>query len=209
MSHSTPGFIVFEGPEGAGKSTQIELLRARLAARGDQVVLARDPGSTAIGERIRAILLDPACSDMGMRAEMLLYMAARAQMMSQIILPALNEGKIVLCDRFVSSTLAYQGGGEGLAEQEIRNTADVAIQGRWPDLVVLLDMPPHKSMARVKRGKDRIEQRPIEYHQRVRANYLKQAADEPDRFRVIDADRAVEAVAQEVWSACGAVDPMT
>jgi dTMP kinase len=203
MNHATGEFIVFEGPEGAGKSTQIQLLRERLAAAGKRVVLARDPGSTAIGERIRAILLDPACSDMGMRAEMLLYMAARAQMMTQIILPALGEGKTVLCDRFVSSTLAYQTGGEGLSVEDIRAVADVAIQGRWPNRVILLDMPPHKSMARVKRGKDRIEQRPIEYHERVRAHYLKQAADEPERFAVIDADRAVERVAAEVWEAMG------
>jgi dTMP kinase len=199
MNQATGQFIVFEGPEGAGKSTQIQLLRERLEAAGKQVVLARDPGSTAIGERIRAILLDPACSDMGMRAEMLLYMAARAQMMSQIILPALAQGKTILCDRFVSSTLAYQTGGEGLGEEDIRAVAEVAIQKRWPDRVLLLDMPPHKSMARVKRGKDRIEQRPIEYHERVREHYLKQAADDPGRFRVIDADREVERVAAEVW----------
>src|ERR1700735_280853 len=106
-------FIVFDGPDGCGKSTQVRLLGAALEQRGQSVLLVRDPGTTSIGEQIRAILLDPAHKEMGMRCEMLLYMAARAQMMTQIILPALEEGKIVICDRFVSSTLAYQLGGDG------------------------------------------------------------------------------------------------
>lgn len=192
-------FIVFEGPEGAGKSTQIERLSRRLVERGDRVLSVRDPGSTPLGERIRQILLDPACSDMSVRSEMLLYMAARAQMMSRLILPALHDGKIVLCDRFVSSTLAYQSGSEGLDEASIRAVAEVAIGGCWPDRVILLDMPPEKSMARLKRGKDRIEQRPLEYHQRVRANYLKQAADDSEHFRVIDADCSADVVEAHVW----------
>ncbi len=201
MIPPTPKFIVLEGPEGAGKSTQIQRLRDRLLAAGHQVLLVRDPGSTPIGERIRAILLDPACADMAMRAEMLLYMAARAQMMSQTILPALAAGQIVLCDRFVSSTLAYQGGGEGLSDSEIRAVADVAIQGRWPDRVLLLDMPPQKSMARIKPARDRIEQRPLAYHEQVRARYLAQAAADPHRFRLINADQSPDQVAQAVWTA--------
>src|SRR5688500_7037099 len=153
MKHLRGRFIVFDGTEGCGKSTQAEMLRRRVVAQGlaeDDVVLVRDPGSTRIGELVRAILLNPEHREMGMRCEMLLYMAARAQMMHQTVLPALNAGKLVLADRFVSSTLAYQLGGDALTVSDIRAVADVAIRGRWPDLTVLLDLPADKSMARVR-----------------------------------------------------------
>jgi dTMP kinase len=202
--HTDTGlFLVFDGTEGSGKSTQGRLLAERLAAEGMPAVLTRDPGTTDVGERVRAILLDPAIDEMTMRCEMLLYMAARAQMMAQIILPALLAGKIVICDRFVSSTLAYQLGGDGLTAAEIRRVGDVAIRGRWPDLTVLLDMPAEKSLARVKGPKDRIEQRSLAYHQQVRANYLAQAEADPRRFRVINADRPIDTVAAEVWEVVG------
>src|SRR6202034_1456543 len=123
-------------------------------------------------EQIRTILLNPLHREMGMRCEMLLYMASRAQMIVEMIQPALAAVQVVLCDRFVSSTLAYQLGGDGLTAEEIRGVAQIAIRGRWPDLTLVLDMPTEKSMSRVKRPLDRIEQRPIEYHRRVRANYL-------------------------------------
>lgn len=194
-------FIVFDGGEGCGKSTQVKMLRERLAAGGVGALLVRDPGTTRIGEQIRAILLDPAHAEMNMRCEMLLYMAARAQMMSQIIRPALDAGKRVICDRFVSSTLAYQLGGDGLTAKEIRDIADVAIQGRWPDLTIILDMPVEASMKRVQREKDRIEQRSREYHETVRRNFLIQAQADPARYRVVDADRAPERVHENVWSA--------
>src|SRR5687768_6621876 len=161
-------FIVLDGPEGCGKSTQAKLLGAKLEAQGLSPLLVRDPGTTRIGEKVRAILLDPAHAEMGMRCEMLLYMAARAQMMTETILPALAVGKWVVCDRFVSSTLAYQAGGEGLTTQHIRSVGEVAIQGRWPDLTIVLDMPPEDAMARIRREKDRIEQRPLAYHEQVR-----------------------------------------
>ena len=176
-------FIVFDGTEGCGKSTQVRLLRQRVVddpAAGlppDDVLLVRDPGTTPIGEKVRAILLDPANAEMAMRCEMLLYMAARAQMMAQTIGPALEAGKLVICDRFVSSTLAYQLGGDGLNAADIRGVAEIAIRGRWPDLTILLEMPAERSMARVRRDKDRIEQRPIAYHEQVRRNYLAQAAE--------------------------------
>ncbi len=197
-------FIVFDGTEGCGKSTQARLLRQRVvddSAAGlsaDDVLLVRDPGTTPIGEKVRAILLDPANAEMAMRCEMLLYMAARAQMMAQIIGPALEGGKLVICDRFVSSTLAYQLGGDGLTTADIRGVAEIAIRGRWPDLTILLEMPAERSMARVRRDKDRIEQRPIAYHEQVRRNYLAQAAEEPERYRVINADRGIEAVHEDV-----------
>ena len=141
-------FIVLDGNEGCGKSTQAQLLREAMEREGLAVLAVRDPGSTRIGEQIRSILLDTQNSEMGMRCEMLLYMAARSQMMAELILPALAEGKVVICDRFVSSTLAYQLGGDGLTSEQIRSIADVAISGRWPDLTIILDMPPDKSSRR-------------------------------------------------------------
>jgi dTMP kinase len=208
-------FIVFDGTEGCGKSTQAEMLRRRVVSQGmpaDDVLLVRDPGSTRIGEMVRAILLNPEHREMGMRCEMLLYMAARAQMMHQTTLPALEAGKLVLSDRFVSSTLAYQLGGDGLAAKDIRSVADVAIRGRWPDLTLLLDLPAETSMARVRpkftlfpddpeagMSKDRIEQRPMAYHEQVRRNYLEQAKADPARYRVINADRDRQAVHEDVW----------
>jgi dTMP kinase len=211
-------FIVFDGSEGAGKSTQTHLLKSKLESLGQHVLLVRDPGSTRIGEQIRAILLNPKNDEMAMRCEMLLYMAARAQMMKETILPALAAGHTVISDRFVSSTLAYQLGGDGLTAPDIRAVADIAIQQRWPDLTLLLDLPVNVSSARVKPKyllpfpesvqadaaqavKDRIEQRPRHYHESVRRNYLKQAADQPEKYRIIHADRTVEQVHEDIWSA--------
>ena len=194
-------FIVLDGTEGCGKSTQARLLRDRLAAAGRDVVSVRDPGTTRIGEQVRAVLLDPEHREMGMRAEMLLYMAARAQLMAEVVAPALSAGRVVLADRFVSSTLAYQLGGDGLTAEQIRAVAAIAIAGRWPDLTVLLDMPVEASLARMNRARDRIEQRPLAYHQQVRQRYLAQASADPARHRVIPADRPIEAVADDIWRA--------
>src|SRR5688500_976477 len=205
---STPGtFIVLDGTEGSGKSTQARLLHDRLARqRGAYaVLLVRDPGTTRIGEQIRSMLLDPANSEMSMRCEMLLYMGARAQMVAEVIAPALARGTTVISDRFVSSTLAYQLGGDGLTSAEIRAAADVATRGRWPDLTVLLDMPARSSLARVKRAMDRIEQRPMDYHEQVRRNYVAQAEADPQRYKVVAADRDPEAVHADVWAAVEAV----
>ena len=213
MSDLHGKFIVFDGGEGCGKSTQAKLLRERLQSEGLEPIFVRDPGSTRIGEAVRSILLNPENIDMAMRCEMLLYMAARAQMMAQTILPALAAGKTVLCDRFVSSTLAYQLGGDGLTASEIKGVADIAIKGRWPDVTLILDMPLARSSARVQpkfvlpfpepfqatEAKDRIEQRPMAYHEQVRKNYLQQATDDPQRYRVINADRPVEVVHEDVW----------
>jgi dTMP kinase len=194
-------FIVFDGSEGCGKTTQVALLKRRLESLGRSVVLVRDPGTTRIGEQIRTILLNPDHDEMAMRCEMLLYMAARAQMMAETILPALADGKTVISDRFVSSTLAYQLGGDGLTAADIRAVADIAIKRRWPDLTLILDMPVETSMARVRRAKDRIEQRPMAYHEEVRRNYLSQAAADPARYKIINADRDVADVQQQIWSA--------
>jgi dTMP kinase len=154
---------------------------------------------------------------MDMRCEMLLYMASRAQMMTEKILPALKEGQVVISDRFVSSTLAYQLGGDGLTAAEIRAVADIAIQHRWPDLTIILDMPTEQSGARVKpkfvlpfpekfqpkRAKDRIEQRSQKYHEQVRKNYLAQAKADPKRYCVIDANKSQEQVHEAVYKALG------
>jgi dTMP kinase len=200
MDHLRGKFIVLDGTEGSGKSTQIRLLVDRLQQAGLPVTSVRDPGATRIGEQIRAILLNPDHAEMGMRCEMLLYMAARAQMVTEVIIPALEADKVVVCDRFVSSTLAYQLGGEGLTADEIRDAAEAAIQGYWPDLTLILDLPAATSLARVQREKDRIEQRPLEYHEMVRDNFHAQASLEPDRYRIIHADRPPEAVHEEIWA---------
>jgi dTMP kinase len=191
-------FIVLDGGEGCGKSTQSALLRDVISKSGIDVVHVRDPGSTHIGEMVRAILLDPANSEISMRCEMLLYMAARAQMVHESIAPALAAGRCVISDRFISSTLAYQLGGDGLTADEIRQVGNVAAAGRWPDLTILLDMPLEKSLARRKPNPDRIERRPPEYHQRVRENYLAQAAHDPARVKVVKADGAVAEVHAEI-----------
>jgi len=198
MRNLSGKFIVIDGGEGCGKSTQIALLRQAIASAGQAVEAVRDPGATRVGEMIRGILLDPLNTDMAMRCEMMLYMAARAQLMRQTIVPALAAGSCVLCDRFVSSTLAYQLGGDGLTVEEIGAVGNVAIGGRWPDLTIILDMPLEKSSARLQRAKDRIEQRPAEYHQRVRENFLAQAIADPQRVRVVAADRTIQAVHEEM-----------
>ncbi len=198
-------FIVFDGSEGSGKTTQVARLRQRLESLGQSVLLVRDPGTTRIGEQIRAILLNPDHDEMAMRCEMLLYMAARAQMMSESILPALAEGKTVISDRFVSSTLAYQLSGDGLTADDIRTVADIAIKRRWPDLTLILDMPVESSMARVRRAKDRIEQRPMDYHEQVRKNYLSQAAANPRQYKIVNANRDIDAVHEDIWAAVSAL----
>jgi dTMP kinase len=214
-----PRFIVFDGNEGCGKSTQARLLREKLEQDGHNVLLVRDPGTTRVGELIRGILLNPEHMEMSMRCEMLLYMAARAQMMRETIAPALDAGRWVISDRFVSSTLAYQLGGDGLTAAEIRAVADIAIGHRWSDLTLVFDLPVEKSRERVRAKyvhttktlfgeqttevKDRIEQRPLEYHEQVRRNYLAQAKATPDRYRVIDGDRDPVLVHADVLRALG------
>lgn len=192
-------FIVLDGTEGSGKSTQTRLLLERFSREGIDAILVRDPGTTRIGEEIRAVLLNPEHAEMAMRCEMLLYMAARAQMMSEVIAPALAAGRTVVCDRFVSSTLAYQLGGDGLTAGEIRDVANIAIKGRWPDLTIILDMPADASMARVNRARDRIEQRPMSYHEQVRRNYLAQVEADPTQYRLVSAAGSPEQVHERVW----------
>lgn len=216
MTHLRGRFIVFDGGEGCGKSTQAHLLKEWLEAAGLEVLLVRDPGTTRIGEQIRSILLNPEHHEMGMRCEMLLYMAARAQMMREIIAPALAAGKVVISDRFISSTLAYQAGHDGLTTAEIIAVGDIAVDHRWPDLTILLDMPVETARVKPKFTlfpddpdagveKDRIEQRPLEYHRQVRRNYLQQAVDRPSLYRVIHADQEKGHVHEEILDALRAL----
>ena len=214
MDHLRGKFIVFDGNEGCGKSTQASLVRDRLGHAGLSVLLVRDPGTTRIGEQIRQVLLNPENTDMGMRCEMLLYMAARAQMMKEVIQPALDEGRVVLSDRFISSTLAYQLGGDGLTAADIRAVGDIAVNHRWPDLTLIFDLPVEVSSQRVRpkftlfpddpaagAEKDRIELRSMDYHEQVRQNYLRQAKDHHRKYRVIDSNRPQDLVHADVWTA--------
>jgi len=190
-----PGrFIVFDGPDGSGKSTQFQAVAKVAQAAGIETVEVREPGGTPIGEKIREVLLDPANSEMVTRCEMLLYMASRAQLMEERILPALARGAFVLADRFISSTLAYQGSAGGLARQDILSVGDIAIGGRWPDLVVVFDVDWKTAQSRMSRALDRIEQKDADYHRRVREGYLEQARSQPDKYLVVDSTAQPEAV---------------
>ncbi|MDA0213740.1 MAG: dTMP kinase [Planctomycetota bacterium] len=190
-----PGrFIVFDGPDGSGKSTQFQAIAKIAQTAGVETVEVREPGGTPIGEKIRAVLLDPANSEMVTRCEMLLYMASRAQLMEERILPALSRGAFVLADRFISSTLAYQGSAGGLARQDILSIGDIAIGGRWPDLVVVFDVDWATAKSRMARTLDRIEQKDAEYHRRVRDGYLEQARSQPEKYLVVDSTAQPEAV---------------
>lgn len=181
-------FITFEGSEGCGKSTQSRLLFDYLKRKVYDVIYLREPGGTKIGEKIRKILLDPQ-NYIHPIAEMLLYMTARAELVSQIIGPALYKGKIIICDRFLDSTLAYQGYGLGIDIRLINNIGDLVTGGIRPDLTILLDLPMKEGLKQCGRIKDRIEKRSLAYHQRVRNGYLRLAAQEAKRIKVVKVDR--------------------
>jgi dTMP kinase len=189
-------FIAFEGVEGAGKGTQIELARRFVASRGRQVVVTREPGGTDLGDRLRDTLLSPTMGSLDPRAEALLFAATRAQHVMTVIRPALQDGKVVLCDRFIDSSIAYQGVARGLGEQDVLTLNAWATQGLFPDLVVLLQLDPEVGLARAKAGDelDRIESEDLEFHARVADAYLKIADEHPDRFAVVDANGTPEEV---------------
>ncbi|MBI1336679.1 MAG: dTMP kinase [Phycisphaera sp.] len=187
-------FIVFDGPDGSGKSTQFRRFMKFMQEHGVEVCEVREPGGTSIGEHIRQVLLDPANDDMDMRCEMLLYMASRAQLIAQRINPALQKGQLVLADRFISSTLAYQGAAGGLPIADILRVGQVALQQTWPDLVVVFDVDGETAAKRLNPLLDRIEQRGNDYHKMVRQGYLDQAASDPARYLVIDATADADTV---------------
>ncbi len=193
-------FIVFEGIDGSGKTTQMKLLALSLERCGVPVLCTREPGGTGIGGRLRALLLDPACRDITPRTEAFLYAADRAQHVTEKILPALSRGDTVLCDRFIYSTLAYQGGGRGLDMEFLTRLNELAVRGLEPDAVILLDLPVEESMRRVAgdRPPDRLEAEKNDFFRRVRRGYLEQAAGQPRLFKVIRAGAAVEEVHRSV-----------
>jgi dTMP kinase len=196
-------FIVFDGPDGSGKSTQLQRFGRWCGERGVVTTHVREPGGTAIGERIRAVLLDPANDSMTMRCEMLLYMASRAQLFAEMIVPALERSELVLADRFTSSTLAYQGTAGGLPVEDILAVGRVATGNRWPDLTVIFDVDEATAARRLSPLLDRIEQRGEAFHRKVREGYLSQALQFPERYLVIDARAEPDAVFASVLAGIG------
>ncbi|MBM3127888.1 MAG: dTMP kinase [Chloroflexi bacterium] len=192
-------FITFEGPDGSGKSTQARLLVESLHAQGLPALLTREPGGTEIGEQIRNVILSTRNRAMQDQAEVLLFSAARAQIVAALIRPALAAGKIVICDRFYDSTLAYQGYGLGLDLDALRAITRFATGGLVPDLTFYVDVPVEIGLARRQRGEtNRLDQKEVAYHTRVRNGYLELARAEPQRFIVIDGTRAIDQVQQEI-----------
>ena len=210
-----PGrLIAFEGVEGSGKSTQLELLRRVLEGRGGpgdrrggpplsqgrEVVVTREPGGTPAGERVRSVLLDPEV-ELHPRAEALLFAAARAELVEAVIRPALERGAVVLCDRYLDSSLAYQGAARGLGQGPVEEVNRFATGGLLPDLVVLLDLDPASGLRRRAGALDRIEAQDLGFHRRVREAFRDLAAADPARFAVVDATAPVPEVAAQVQAA--------
>ena len=197
-------FLSFEGVEGAGKSTQIERLAARLRGRGRTVVLTREPGGTPLGEQVRSILLDPA-SSIEPIAEMLLFAASRAQLVRTVVRPAIESGAVVLCDRFFHSSLAYQGAGRALGRDAVARANADALGGTLPDRVVVLDLDPAPALARARRraAADRIEALDLDFHLRVRAAFQDEARRDPRRVLLIDGAGTPDEVESRVLSSLG------
>lgn len=204
-------FLTFEGIDGSGKSTQLQMLSARLRDRGMEVTTAREPGGTAIGDAIRRILLDSATQRLAPEAELLLYFASRAQNVSEVIAPALAEGRVVLCDRYVDASAAYQGYGRGLGTDAVMHLEKIACRGLKPARTWVLDIEPSTAVARAlerNRGaaasgssdESRFERESLEFFARVRRGYLEIAAREPSRVVVVNAERPIEAIHAEIWS---------
>jgi dTMP kinase len=194
-------FITFEGPEGSGKTSQIVALAAYLSEQGYQVLATREPGGTRIGDQVRACLHDVTNTEMTAAAEMLLYSASRAQLVAEVIRPKLAAGYIVLCDRFVDSTLAYQGYGRGLDLEALKLISRFATADLVPDLTILLDIDIESGLARRRVNEqemNRLDLEKVSFHQRVRAGYHELIALEPERWVVVDADRPFAEVQQEL-----------
>jgi dTMP kinase len=198
MNESLKGkFLVLDGPDGCGKSTQTRMLSEWIAAQGVDVVSYRDPGTTLVGEKIRDILLDVAHEGMGDNVEVLLYMAARAQLWKEHIGPDLAAGKCVLMDRWLSSTCAYQGWAGGFGIEKVIKIGKDSLERIWPDLTVVLDLDTETAASRMQRDLDRMEQKGDAYHTKVREGFLKLPDIEPS-VKVVDARGTVEQVHQDV-----------
>lgn len=192
-------FITFEGPDGSGKTTQARLLVEHLQAREHAVIYTREPGGTEISEQIRQVILSTRNKAMQREAEVLLFSAARAQIVAELIRPALAAGKIIICDRYADSTMAYQGYGLGLDLDALRAITRFATGGLVPDLTFYVDVPAEIGLARRHRGEtNRLDQKDVAYHARVRDGYLALAKAEPQRFVVVDGTRTIDAVQQEI-----------
>ena len=201
-------FITFEGPEGCGKTTQIRLLADHLESVGHSVLTTREPGGTPIGDQIRAVLLGVDNTAMLAEAEILLYSASRAQLVGQIIRPALAKGTTVICDRYADSTIAYQGYGRRLDLVALRKITEFATGGLTPDLTIYLDIPVEEGLNRKQHASahdagewNRLDREAIEFHRRVRQGYLSLAAAEPERWNLLDARRSIEEVQGEIQKA--------
>lgn len=190
-------FVVFEGGEGAGKSTQEALLADALRARGLTVVQTREPGGTPAGEAIRHVVLSPEFTGLDVRAEALLFAAARGEHADKVIRPALDRGDVVICDRYLDSSVAYQGFARGLGPKRIRDLSLWATQELVPDLTIVLDIDPVEGLGRFQE-RDRLESEPMEYHQQVRAAFLTMAEEQPDRYLVLNARDDREALASAI-----------
>ncbi|MHC5110883.1 MAG: dTMP kinase [Planctomycetota bacterium] len=192
-------FLVIDGPDGSGKSTQVHRLAETLRQHGHDVVTCRDPGGTTIGDRIRAVVLNHDLTEMDATCEALLFMASRAQLLGEVIRPALDEGKVVVCDRFVTATCAYQGAA-GFDPARTIELARLVVGLNWPDLTIVLDVDPEIGFARMgNRDRDAMESRPLEYHRRVRSLFLDCAPEYPGRVEIVSAEGDAEVVHGRVW----------
>lgn len=192
-------FISFEGGEGSGKTTQVALLADRVRAAGREVLLVREPGGTMLGERVRKMVLDPVLTVTPV-AEALLFAAARAQQVVELILPALDAGKVVITDRYIDSSIAYQGVARGCGIAPVEKVNQWAVDGLQPDLTFLLDIPVERGFERLAgRSNDRIEQEDRSFHEQVRSGYLEAVKRSPERFEVIDANGPPELIAELIW----------
>ena len=192
-------FVVFEGVEGSGKTTQSKALERRIALTGRAVILVHEPGGTPVADRIARLL--KGAHDIGPLDELLLFSAARASLITSVVRPALKRDATVVCDRYIYSTLAYQGYGRGLPLETVRKLNGIATGNLVPDLVVLLDLEPKQGLGRiVDRPLDRIEQERYEFHQRVREGYLEVASDHPERWLVLDGALSADRLSESVWS---------
>ncbi len=205
-------FITFEGPDGAGKTTQIQKLAAYLQQAGHDVLMTREPGGTRISDHIRSILLNPEHVEMVDQAEVLLYAASRAQHIHEKIIPALEIGKIVLCDRFIDASMAYQAYGLGIAAEQVRAINAFASSGLQPVRTYMVDITPEESRKRLNQrasaggsqgeSLDRIEQKQLDYHAKVREGFLNIAAEEPERVLLVNGAREAEAVFDDIVKDC-------
>jgi dTMP kinase len=193
-------FITIEGTDGSGKTTQIKLMEAYLKEKGFDVVLTREPGGTKISELIRSIILDINNKEMGRTTEMLLYAAARAQLVTEVIKPAIEDGKIVICDRFVDSSYVYQGFGRGIDSKTIEDVNRAALEGMEPDITFFFDINPEIALTRriASTGADRIENEKMEFHLNVYSGYKKLTLLYPDRIKAIDSNRGIDEIFKDV-----------